>query len=119
LALKNFGNVFSTDPPETKKDGMEEQNLYTQIGHLKVEKDWLKKVAMISTEELKGMIGPSCSQLSLSTECQSLSVSKSSFDHTPTGEPGENLAIMCKIDKQYFKTPFYGALRLTVMEIFP
>ena len=119
LVLKNFGNVFSTYLTETKKDGMEEQNLYTQIGHLKVENDWLKKVAMISTEELKGMIGPSCSQLNLSTECQSLSVSKSSFYYSLTGESGENLAIMCQIDKQYFKTPFYGALRLTVMEIFP
>jgi transposase-like protein len=43
LALKNFGNVFSTDPSETKKDGVEEQILYAQIGQLKVENDWLKK----------------------------------------------------------------------------
>jgi len=34
LALKYFGNVFSTDPSETKKDGIEEQILYAQIGQL-------------------------------------------------------------------------------------
>ena len=43
LVLENFGNVFSTDPSETKKDGIEEQILYAQIGQLKVENDWLKK----------------------------------------------------------------------------
>ena len=68
---------------------------------------------MISLEERKGMIEPSCFQLSISTQCQLLSVSKSSFYYTPTGESGDNLAIMCQMDKQYFKTPFYGALRLT------
>lgn len=68
---------------------------------------------MISSEERRDMIGPSCSQLSISTQCQLLSVSKSSFYYTPTGESGENLAIMLQMDKQYFKTPFYGALRLT------
>jgi len=68
---------------------------------------------MISSEERRDMIGPSCSQLSISTQCKLLSVSKSSFYYTPTGESGENLAIMLQMDKQYFKTPFYGALRLT------
>lgn len=43
LALKNFGTLFTTDPSETKKDGVEEQILYAQIGQLKVENDWLKK----------------------------------------------------------------------------
>ena len=68
---------------------------------------------MISLEERKGMIGPSCFLLSISTQCQLLSVSKSSFYYTPTGESGENLEIMLQMDKQYIKTPFYGALRLT------
>lgn len=72
---------------------------------------------MISFEERRGMIEPSCSQLSISTQCNLLSVSKSSFYYTPTGESEENLAIMRQLDEQYFKTPFYGALRLTAILI--
>ena len=52
-------------------------------------------------------------QLSISTQCHLLSVSKSSFYYTPTGESAKNLAIMRHLDKQYYDTPFYGALRLT------
>ena len=70
---------------------------------------------MISSQQRKGMIEPSYSLLSISTQCQLLSVSKSSFYYTSTGESGENLAIMRKLDEEYFSTPFYGALRLTPM----
>lgn len=42
-ALKNFGNLFSTDSLEQKDKGVETHNLYAQIGQLKVENDWLKK----------------------------------------------------------------------------
>ena len=72
---------------------------------------------MISSQQRKGMIEPSYSLLSISTQCQLLSVSKSSFYYTSTGESGENLAIMRKLDEEYFSTPFYGALRLTAMLI--
>lgn len=72
---------------------------------------------MISSEERRDMIGPSCSQLSISAQCKLLSVSKSSFYYTPTGESEDNLAIMRQMDEQYFKTPFYGALRLTAILI--
>lgn len=43
VALKNFGNVFSTDPSQTKEIGVDAQLLYAQIGQLKVENDFLKK----------------------------------------------------------------------------
>ena len=43
VALKNFGNVFSTDPSQTKENGVDAQLLYAQIGQLKVENDFLKK----------------------------------------------------------------------------
>ena len=68
---------------------------------------------MITLEERKDMIEPGSSVLSISTQCEMLSVSKSSFYYVPLGESDENLAIMRKLDEQYFSTPFYGALRLT------
>ena len=63
------------------------------------------------------MIEPDSSVLSISTQCEMLSVSKSSFYYVPVGELDENLAIMRKLDEQYFSTPFYGALRLTAILI--
>ena len=70
---------------------------------------------MRSSEERKAMIEPHCSDLSISTQCQLLSLTRSSFYYVPGGESDENLAIMRKLDEQYFTTPFYGALRLTAL----
>ena len=72
---------------------------------------------MINLEERKEMIEPQSSVLSISTQCEMLSVSKSSFYYVPVGELDENLAIMRELDEQYFSTPFYGALRLTAILI--
>jgi len=72
---------------------------------------------MINLEERKNMIEPASSVLSISTQCEMLSVSKSSFYYVPVGESDENLAIMRELDEQYFSTPFYGALRLTAILI--
>jgi transposase len=43
LALKNFGNVFTTESSEDKENGIDTQILYAQIGELKVQNEFLKK----------------------------------------------------------------------------
>jgi len=43
LALKNFGNVFSSESSEDKESGVDPQILYAQIGELKVQNEFLKK----------------------------------------------------------------------------
>jgi putative transposase len=72
---------------------------------------------MISSEQRKCMIEPCCPSLSISAQCQLLSVSRSSLYYVPSGESEENLAIMRQLDEQYFATPFYGVLRLTALLI--
>lgn len=72
---------------------------------------------MISSDQRKEMVDPSCSLMSVSAQCRLLSLNKSSFYYIPTGESEENLSIMRKLDEQYFTTPFYGALRLTAILI--
>ncbi len=72
---------------------------------------------MISSEQRKGMIDPCCPFLSISTQCQLLTLTRSSFYYIPSGESEENLAIMRQLDRQYFSTPFYGVLRLTALLI--
>jgi putative transposase len=72
---------------------------------------------MISSEQRKGMIDPCCPFLSISTQCQLLTLTRSGFYYIPSGESEENLAIMRQLDRQYFSTPFYGVLRLTALLI--
>lgn len=72
---------------------------------------------MISSEQRKGMIEPYCPLLSISVQCQLLTLTRSGFYYIPTGESEENLAIMRELDEQYFSTPFYGVLRLTALLI--
>jgi putative transposase len=47
------------------------------------------------------------------TQCELLTIHRSSLYYSPLGESDENLDIMKKMDEQYFKTPFYGVLKLT------
>jgi putative transposase len=76
-----------------------------------------KKAAMISSEQRKCMIEPCTPFLSISTQCQLLTLTRSSLYYIPSGESEENLAIMRQLDEQYFSTPFYGVLRLTALLI--
>ncbi len=62
-----------------------------------------------------GMIEKDAPQLSISSQCQLLSISKSAYYYVPQKESDENLSIMRLLDEQYFETPFYGALRLLAL----
>jgi len=68
---------------------------------------------MKSISERKQMLDIQDTTLSISAQCNLLTVSRSSFYYVPAGESPENLAIMRYLDEQYFSTPYYGALRLT------
>ncbi len=61
------------------------------------------------------MVDHSFRQLTISSQCELLSVHRSSLYYVPVGESKENLTIMRLLDEQYFKTPFYGVLRLTAV----
>jgi putative transposase len=54
-------------------------------------------------------------KLTISLQCEVLSISRSSFYYVPVGESEANLWIMRALDEQYFKTPFYGVLRLQAL----
>jgi putative transposase len=70
---------------------------------------------MRSSSERKAMVDKTTVGLSICSQCELLSVTKSSFYYEPVGESAENLKIMHLLDEQYFKTPYYGALRLTAL----
>ena len=60
------------------------------------------------------LIEPVSNQLSIAKQCELLSIHRSRYYYEPIAETAENLAIMLWLDKQYYETPFYGVLRLTV-----
>lgn len=70
---------------------------------------------MRSPDERKKMIDTDNVILSVSRQLKLISVPSSSFYYVPKGESEENLAILRLLDEQYFKTPFYGILRLTAL----
>ncbi len=63
----------------------------------------------MSRGERKAMIVHGRPGLSLSRQCQLLSISRSSFYYAPRGESPENLALMRRIDELFLKYPFYGS----------
>ena len=66
----------------------------------------------MSREERKAMISPDCPGLSLSRQCQLVSISRSSFYYALRGESAENLALMRRIDELFLKYPFYGSRQM-------
>jgi len=59
------------------------------------------------------MIEANLPNLSVGKQCALLSISRSSFYYEPKGESELNLDLMCKIDKQFLETPFYGVRQMT------
>ncbi len=66
----------------------------------------------MSRGERKMMVRRDHPELSLSRQCQVLSISRSSLCYTPKGESVENLALMRRIDELFLKYPFYGSRQM-------
>ncbi len=66
----------------------------------------------MSRGERKAMIVRDHPALSLSRQCEVLSISRSSFYHAPMGESPETLALMRRIDELFLKYPFYGSRQM-------
>ena len=58
------------------------------------------------------MIEPSKSKLSITRQCELVSISRSSFYHTASGESTLNLLLMRLIDEQFMETPYYGSRQM-------
>lgn len=58
------------------------------------------------------MIEPSHPRLSVVSQCALVSISRSAFYYSPTGESPLNLALMRLIDEAFLECPFYGARQM-------
>ncbi len=66
----------------------------------------------MSRGERKAMIRRDHPALSLSRQCEVLSISRSSFYYALKGENPESLALMRRIDELFLKYPFYGSRQM-------
>jgi|TARA_B100001971_G_C18203442_1_gene546084 putative transposase len=66
----------------------------------------------MSRGERKAMIVRDHPGLSLSRQCDILTISRSSYYYTPKGESPENLMLMRRIDELFLKYPFYGSRQM-------
>jgi putative transposase len=66
----------------------------------------------MSRGQRKRMIRREHPGLSLSRQCDVLSISRSSFYYVLKGESPENLALMRRIDELFLKYPFYGSRQM-------
>ncbi len=89
--------------------------LYQQIGQLKVELDWLKKKLDCSVEERRRWIEPGHSAISIARQCELSGLPRSSCYYRPAGESETNLELMRLLDEQYTRTPYYGIRRMTAV----
>lgn len=67
----------------------------------------------MSVKERIKLIDQQSAELSIVKQCELLEVHRSGFYYQPKEESEENLKIMELLDKQYFKTPFYGCRKMT------
>ena len=58
------------------------------------------------------MVESSNKQLSIKTQCQLLSISRSGWYYDPKGESPLNLTLMRLIDEQFLATPYYGSRQM-------
>ena len=66
----------------------------------------------MSQKERKALVEPENNQLSISSQCRCLGISRSSVYYKARSFSKRDLALMKAIDEQYLKTPYYGRRRM-------
>ncbi|MCX6381308.1 MAG: IS3 family transposase, partial [Armatimonadetes bacterium] len=94
------------------KDNKEQEaltdQLYQQIGQLKVELDWLEKSQDTSIDALRQPVERGHPSISISRQCELLGLSRSGFYYEHKGENDLNLLLMRWIDLEYTAYPFFA-----------
>src|SRR5262249_14394447 len=66
----------------------------------------------MSVERRRQMIEPRHPRLSVTRQCELVSISRSGFYCQPAGETPLNLELMRLIDRQFLETPWYGSRQM-------
>ncbi|MBS1764007.1 MAG: transposase [Bacteroidetes bacterium] len=99
-------------PQEVKDDSVEklQEELYKQIGQLRVENEWLKKNlhSFLDKNIRKRMISKENKKLTLTRQCELAGVNKSSLYYEKRAESEHNIALMHRMDAIHTAHPYYG-----------
>ena len=109
----NIANIF-TDKI-SKQDAEKEvliEELYKQIGQLKVELDWLKKNQHCSNNQKRACVNPTNKSVSIARQCELLELPLSTYYYKSQKVDLLMLKLMDLIDEEYTRHPFYGTRRM-------
>ncbi len=113
VAINGITELFTGKRQKVDKDNKELiEELYRQIGQLKVELDWLKKNLVLTSKEKKLLIDHTNKDISITMQAELLGIARSTVYYEPVVYPYD-IELMRLIDEQYTMTPFYGSRRIT------
>jgi hypothetical protein len=96
-------------PPEE----IDVEGLYSKIGRLEMENDFLKKNLQNYRPYIKSIIVPN-NVLSLLAQCRLLGVPHSMFYYHPVPVSSSDLDLLDRFDRFHFEHPSFGSRRLGV-----
>ena len=108
--LELFKNGRQKGVREKEKNLLIEE-LYREIGQLKVELDWLKKKLDLPARKKVMLIEQENKEIPVIRQAELLGISRSTVYYKPALDE-YNLMLMHLIDEVYTKTPFYGSRRM-------
>ena len=104
-AVESLPEVFSLRRVRVaaEEEALKDQ-LYQQIGQLKVELDWLKKKLACPVEQKRYLVEPAHEQRSVHRQGERLGLARASYYYAPRPVSAEKLRLMNLLDEQYTKT---------------
>lgn len=72
-----------------------------------------KKIKVLSVAELRHLVEPTASALSIRRQCAILGFNRSTYYYEPVPLSAETVNLMQLLDQQYTATPFYGVNKMT------
>ncbi len=93
-ALAGLPDIFGNGREQMRQQAdADKDELYKQIGQLKVELDFLKKELASSTADKRPWIDPAHPRLTVQQQCELLGVPRSTYYYQPQPESAENLRL--------------------------
>ncbi len=107
--MEKLPELFSSKHKKKAKDGTKlQEELYKQIGQLKVELDWLKKNLKNCVDKRKKLVDSGHKKISITRQCQLLGLPRSSFYYKATQDDSRDVSLMNLTDEIYTKHPYFG-----------
>ncbi|PGH59070.1 IS3 family transposase [Azospirillum palustre] len=114
-AMEGMAGVFSSkaEAAESSHQG-EVEKLHAMIGQLVVERGFFAQgLRSMSIGRRRELVEADHPRLSITRQCELVSISRSSYYGPAKGEPAANLELMRLIDEQFLETPWYGSRQMT------